>query len=434
MIEILYIILQVLIFLILFSSIPINKIIKVSNSKYPSLSENIAFNFVLHSNFILILCILNLDINKISIIYLTSIPLIYIFFLRNNFQNIKIFKKNSFYEFMLIFLVSLFIFIDMSNKLILSWDAEKFWLSKSLNFYNEFTIENLKNISRPHYPFLGPLISSLYWKLSFINEEYSRRLIFGFIYCSSVLLLINNLELSKLYKIIFFSLLLLVTYDYFLILSGNQEILIFSIICIVMNSFYKIKNNKNENLLLHLIIIILSCNLLMWIKQEGIFYSFFLIFTLFFIIKLTYKQKLLYLSIILGFFIFKLLIFKLYNLEISLNKSVVSSLALNDLFLKITFDRFLLVLKYFFFAPFQSYFLLLGIILYFLNKIGKTKINYLNFYILINFLFIFIVYLLIDNQEYNLKTGIDRLIFNVSPLIIILLVEIINKKIKNYFL
>ena len=143
------------------------------------------------------------------------------------------------------------------------------------------------------------------------------------------------------------------------------------------------------------------------------------------------KKKLLYLLIVTGFLILKLFIFKFYNLEISLNKSVISSFAINDLILKVSFDRIFLVLKYFFFASFQSYFLLLGIILYFLNRINKNKINYINFYIVINLLFIFIVYLLIDNQEFNLKTGIDRLIFNISPIIIILLIEIINKKIKN---
>ena len=431
MIEIFYIILQVCIFFIIFSVTPVSLNNKVFNSSHLLLSENIVLNFILHSNYILILCVLNLNINEIGIIYLISVLVIYVLFFKNHFKKKQLFKKNNLYEFIVIFIVSSVIFFDVGNKLILSWDAQKFWLDKSLNFYNEFSIDNLQNISRPHYPFLGPLLNSLYWKISFLSEEYAGRLIFGFIYCSSIFLLINNLILSKIYKIIFFSLFLLITYDYFLIMSGNQEILIFSIISIVLNSFYKIRINQKNNFIIHLFIIILSCNLLMWIKQEGLFYSFFLIFTLFFVTKVDNKKKLLYLLIVTGFLILKLFIFKFYNLEISLNKSVISSFAINDLILKVSFDRIFLVLKYFFFASFQSYFLLLGIILYFLNRINKNKINYINFYIVINLLFIFIVYLLIDNQELNLKTGFDRLIFNISPIIIILLIEIINKKIKN---
>ena len=430
MIELSFLILQVLIFFIFFWINPLIQNIKEPNQNSLSLSENISFNFIIHSNYILILCILNFNLKEMIIVYLLSIFVIYLFFLKKNFLKIKALKEVYIFEFIILYFISLVIFIDISNKLILSWDAEKFWLSKTLNFYNEFSIDNLKNVARPHYPFLGNLLNSFYWKLSFINYEYSGRLIFGFIYCLALILLVNNLLLSKTFKLIFLILLLFITYDYPLILSGNQEILIFSIICIVMNSFYKIKINK-KNILKHLIIIFLSCNLLIWIKQEGIFYSFFLIFTLFFILKLNFKQKFFYILTVIIFLSIKLFVFKFYNLEISLNKSVISSLAPYDLLMKISFDRIFLLLKYLFFAPFQSYFLLCGIIFYILNRIFKTKIDYLNFYILINFLFIFSVYLFIDNQEFNLKTGIDRLIFNISPFIIILLVEIVNNKNKN---
>jgi hypothetical protein len=430
MIELSFIIIQVLIFFIFFWINPLTQNINAANQDLFSLSENISFNFIIHSNFILVLSILNLNLKEMITVYLLSILITYLFFFKNNFLRIKALKKIYIFEFIILFVISSIIFIDISNKLIVSWDAEKFWLSKTLNFYNEFSIDNLKNVARPHYPFLGNLLNSFYWKLSFINYEYSGRLVFGFIYCLALFLLINNLILSKFFKLIFLMLLLLITYDYPLILSGNQEIFIFSIICIVMNSFYKIKINK-KNILTHLIIIFLSCNLLIWIKQEGIFYSFFLICTLFFILKLNFKQKFFYILAIIIFLSIKLFVFKFYNLEISLNKSVISSLAPYDLLMKINLDRIFLLLKYIFFAPFQSYFLLCGIVFYILNRIFKTKIEYLNFYILINFLFIFIVYLFIDNQEFNLKTGIDRLIFNISPFIIILLVEVVNNKKKN---
>ena len=274
MIELSFIIIQVLIFFIFFWINPLTQNINAANQDLFSLSENISFNFIIHSNFILVLSILNLNLKEMITVYLLSILITYLFFFKNNFLRIKALKKIYIFEFIILFVISSIIFIDISNKLIVSWDAEKFWLSKTLNFYNEFSIDNLKNVARPHYPFLGNLLNSFYWKLSFINYEYSGRLVFGFIYCLALFLLINNLILSKFFKLIFLMLLLLITYDYPLILSGNQEIFIFSIICIVMNSFYKIKINK-KNILTHLIIIFLSCNLLIWIKQEGIFYSFF---------------------------------------------------------------------------------------------------------------------------------------------------------------
>ena len=57
------------------------------------------------------------------------------------------------------------------------------------------------------------------------------------------------------------------------------------------------------------------------------------------------------------------------------------------------------------------------------------KINYLMsnmLYIIINYLFIFLIFLLTDNQEFVLKTSLDKLIFNISLFIILLHVEIVN--------
>ena len=46
-------------------------------------------------------------------------------------------------------------------------------------------------------------------------------------------------------------------------------------------------------------------------------------------------------------------------------------------------------------------------------------------------MFIFSVYLLLNDaqhpHEFQVKTGIDRLIFNMSPIIILLFVEMVNK-------
>ena len=238
MIELILIIFQLSLFIILFSINPfiINKISYDQTSV--SYNENISFNFLIFANLILILSFFNLKISQIINIYLIYISLFYFILLTKKFSTIsKTNKKDYFYDFIILFLFSAVVLIDISNKLVISWDAEKFWLNKTLSFYNGFSIENLQNLNRTHYPFLGGLINSFFWKLSFIDFEYSNRLILGFIYCLSLILLIENLLISKIYKLIFLLLFLIITYDYYKLFSGNQEILIFSFICFTINSF-----------------------------------------------------------------------------------------------------------------------------------------------------------------------------------------------------
>ena len=118
--------------------------------------------------------------------------------------------------------------------------------------------------------------------------------------------------------------------------------------------------------------------------------------------------------------------FRYYNFELSLNKTVLSDTSIYSLFNKISYERFALVIKYFIVSFFQNYFFFLGTIFYLIRKIYNIKNQFLNFYIIVNFLFIFIVFLFADNQEYVLKTSFDRLIYNISPFTIVLLIDLIN--------
>ena len=93
MIELSFLILQVLIFFIFFWINPLIQNIKEPNQNSLSLSENISFNFIIHSNYILILCILNFNLKEMIIVYLLSIFVIYLFFLKKNFLKIKALKE-----------------------------------------------------------------------------------------------------------------------------------------------------------------------------------------------------------------------------------------------------------------------------------------------------------------------------------------------------
>ena len=430
MMELISIIFQLSIFFILFSINPfiINKI--SYNKIAVSYNENISLNFLIFANLILILSFFSLKLSQIINIYLIYISLFYLILFTKKFSTIsKTNKKDYFYDFIILFLFSAVVLIDISNKLVISWDAEKFWLNKTLSFYNGFSIENLQNLNRTHYPFLGGLINSFFWKLSFIDFEYSNRLILGFIYCLSLILLIENLLISRIYKLIFLLLFLVITYDYYKLFSGNQEILIFSFICFTMNSFYKIKNKKNINL--NIFIILLSCNLLIWTKQEGMFYAFFIILTLFFVKSFKLKEKFYLLMFLFLVLSIKIIVFKIYNLHVSLSH-IAPDFSFQSLLSKLEFYRVIMIFKYFIFALFQNYYLLFGLVLLLINKILRNQNLYIDFYIYINLSFIFLVYLFVDHsdvtQEFILKTGIERIIFNISPIIILVFIEIVNKK------
>ena len=430
MTELILIIFQISLFFILFSINPfvVNKILY--NKTTVSYNENISLNFLIFANLILILSIFSLKISQIINFYLIYVSLFYLILFKKKLTTIsKTKKKDYFYDFIILFLFSAVVLIDISNKLVISWDAEKFWLNKTLSFYNGFSIENLQNLNRTHYPFLGGLINSFFWKLSFIDFEYSNRLILGFIYCLSLILLIENLLISRIYKLIFLLLFLVITYDYYKLFSGNQEILVFSFICFTVNSFYKIKNKKDINL--NIFIILLSCNLLIWTKPEGMFYAFFIILTLFFVKSFKLKEKFYLLVFLFLILSIKIIVFKIYNLHISLSH-IAPDFSFQLLLSKLEFNRVIMIFKYFIFALFQSYYLLFGLVLLLINKMLRNQNLYIDFYILINLSFIFLVYLFVDHpiadQEFILKTGIERLIFNISPIIILVFIEIINKK------
>ena len=107
--------------------------------------------------------------------------------------------------------------IDISNSIALGWDAQKFWIHKTINFFNNGTIENLKHLDKGDgydYPYLGNLPWAIFWKISLLKEEYFGKLFYGFIYIVPILSLTNRLHASLYSKIIIFLIILLLTYDY----------------------------------------------------------------------------------------------------------------------------------------------------------------------------------------------------------------------------
>lgn len=428
MIEIFNIIIQFLLFIFIYSIniLPISK-----NHINIGRNEIITFNFLIHSNLILFLSVLNLSFLKITYIYLIILFLVLIVNFKANISFFRKIKKKNLFFFLLIFIVSFIIMLEIAANPILSWDSEGHWIYKTIHFYNNNSIETLNKLFHPHYPFLGPLLSATYWKISFIPYEYSGRLIFSFIFCLSIFNLVNNLNSSKIIKMIFFFLIIILIYDFNIIFTGNQEVLIFSLICFALKNLSQIQ--KKNKYFYEKIQILLICNLLIWTKQEGYFYSLFLILCLFFV-SANKKLNITYLFVVLIFMALRISVFKYYDIEIYLNKTVfeLSSFDYYNLTHYVNFSKFYQLVKNFIFSIFLDHFFLLGIFLFFLSLKLNIKFLYLNFYIYINFLFIFFVFLISENQAFILKTSLNRLIFNISPFIIILITEIFNtcKKLK----
>ena len=427
MIELINIVFQLIIFILLFSvgnfSVFSKKnTFELVDTNYEILSKNI----IVQLNFILFLSFFNLSLDKIIYSYLIFLIVFLLINLRYFFSYKQILNIKVFF----LFFICLVIFFNISFNLTLSWDTEKFWFQKVLNFYNGNSIDNLTNTNRSYNPYLGDLIWAFFWKLSLISEEYSGRLFYGFFYIVSISLLVSNLKTRNIYKFIIILLIIIGTYDYRILFSGNKEILIFSILCLMlhfMNKFFQKKSlNKNNEVLFF----ILSINLLLWSKQVGFVYLISLLIPLLFLSKLKLNNKLLILISSFTFYFLKLFIYKFYNFDLNLKSCCYNDFTISGILNKITFDRFLLVISYLFFYILQNFIFVIGFIFLALgirNKKFFFENSYLYLIIFLNLIFFIIIYILTDaDLDLMLRTGIERLIFMFLPVFLLVIINYLN--------
>ena len=211
MIEIFFILSQ---FFIIFSisSFNIFALIDKNKKQYnSSLPDNISLSIFVYLNFILLISFFNLSLKNIIFCYfIYLLILIFVYFYR--YKKVILVKNNYFFYFILLFTTSFILFIEVANNLILGWDVQKFWIYKQLNFLMVIQLQ-IYLIYLIHGT-LGSLAWSFFWKLSLIEYEYSGRLYYVFIYLSSLLLVIKNLELSKINKLLIFIFLIILSHDY----------------------------------------------------------------------------------------------------------------------------------------------------------------------------------------------------------------------------
>ena len=180
----------------------------------------------------------------------------------------------------------------------IEWDGHH-WITKALVFFHNKNIHHLQESIMPEYPHLGGYVWAFFWKNSILELEYFGRYFYIYFYIVSIFTIFNvlNFKSEKLSYILIFALIFL-SYDPYLF-SGYQDYLIFSTLAIsarfiALIDFDKIIDYKK------IIIILLTMHLLMWFKDEGLFY--FLIFgtLLIFLSKSSIRTKLLLFVLILS--------------------------------------------------------------------------------------------------------------------------------------
>ena len=429
MIEIFYILIEIL-FITTFFSLPIILIDKNYYTKSLKFNfiDKISINLIIFANILFLFSVLNINTKYFLYLYILVLFYLVLFnFKKIYFKNIKIE-----YFFIILLLFTFLLSIDLADQIYFSWDAKSNWFFKTLNFYQNQNIENLKNFNNFDYPHLGPFIWSFFWKFPHGKFEYLGRIFYIFIYLLSILSVSNCLKVENLEKAIFAILLISLTYNYELF-SGLQDVLIFSSILLFVRFAYLIyeKNNRSDNLLL-ISILVGIFNLLCWTKNEGVFYGFFLFFALFVTFNFSkLDKKFIILGTILVLLI-RILFFKYYDTQLNPEYFQMRE--------TISFDFILLIHKLktvtFYTLIYVSqnpiYLITIPILAYIIYKYSRKNIvNFITYFFILNFIFIYLTYMFkMDEVELLIKASMKRVIFQTSGFYFLIIIIYINNYVK----
>tara|TARA_Y100000590_G_scaffold450299_1_gene589726 strand:- start:2812 stop:4074 length:1263 start_codon:yes stop_codon:yes gene_type:complete len=386
----------------------------------------IPISIVLLSFALLLLSFLSIDL-KIVKYFIWTIFFINLFFI---FTEKKYLYLNNI-KFFFFFLIVLVLSIDLSVNLKLGWDAQNYWIIKSLNFVNGDSVYNLKNLPRPEYPYFGSYLWAVFSSISFLGYEYFGRIFYIYLFCVSLFTICNLLEYKNNIKILSFFLLIIIFNNDF-IFQGYQETLIFSYAIFVSYLVYEFRNSFADKKIITLILI--NFFLLFWIKNEAFIFSLIFIACILFYAP----QNKIYLLIGLIFMLFfRLYLFKVFNFDLNFqsgNYEKIDTSYLNEI---ISVDKILTIIKYTIFASFKIPIIILviisGILAFSLKKNFIYKIFTTNLFL--GLLFFFLAYLSSAFPlKFHMLFSADRLLFQVVGFNIILIIILMNHfKIKKLF-
>ena len=429
MIEIFYIITEIL-FIITIFSLPIILVDKnyYVNSLKLNLIDKLSINLIILVNVLFLFSILNIHTKYFLYLYFLVLFFLILFnYKKINLKNIKI---NYFLIFLLLF--TFLLSIDLADQVYFSWDVQRFWFFKTLNFYQNQNIENLNFFLASDYPHLGTFIWSFFWKFPHGEFEYLGRIFYIFIYLLSILSLSDCLKLERLEKLIFTILLISLTYSYELF-SGLQDVVIFSLILFFARFVYLIfENNQKLNNFFLILVLLGLFNLLSFTKNEGIFYGLFLLSSLFVTYNFSkFDKKFIIFGTLLILFI-RVFLFKYYDTQLNLTYYEMEE--------TVTFDVALLIQKIktitFYILIYVSQNLvylmtmpLLALVIY--RCPHKKIINFIIYFFILNLIFIYLAYMFkLSEVELQIKASMKRVIFQTSGFYFLIIIIYINNCVK----
>lgn len=427
MIEIYYIISQIL-FITFLVSTPIflvneNFLIKKLDVNF---LDKISISLIFLINFLFLFSIFSFDIKYFLYLYI----LIFFFLLLKKKKKIDFKKFKTTYSFYFFILLIFLLSIDLADQIYFSWDTKSNWFFKTLNFYQNQNIENLKNFNNFDYPHLGSFIWSFFWKFPHGNFEYLGRIFYVFIYLLSIFSVSSCLKLDNLEKTIFSILLISITYSYDLF-SGLQDILIFSLILLFVRFIYLINENKNNNFL-YLIVLLSLFNILCWTKNEGIFYGIFLFFSLISTQSFSHQDKKIIFLGVIFIIILKILLFKYYDNQ--LNPEYFEMRKTMSFDLTLLLEKFKTITFYIFIYVSQNpiYLITMPTLFYVIFKYPrKNMTNFVLIFLISNLVFIYSTYMFkMTEVELLIKASMKRVIFQTSGFYFLIIIIYINNYIK----
>jgi|TARA_B100000795_G_scaffold218935_1_gene173142 hypothetical protein len=431
MIELTAIFIQFFLFLIIcsfpFNPKNLNKLIRSPESSFNYIDCH-AINIIVLINILLITSFFNIQLRYT---FLTLLLFSSIFLVLRRKEVLLLINRKNITKFIFFFIVTISIFISTAQSLKLEWDGFH-WITKALVFFNDTEIQNLKYSEMFQYPHLGGYIWAFFWKNSLLELEYFGRLFYIYFYLISIFTVFNiaKFKSDKLIFILIFSLIFL-TYDPYLF-GGYQEYLIFSTLIIAARFISTINFTKKiEYKKIFLILLIMS--LLMWFKNEGIFYL--LIFgTLLIILNNNSNTSKLLLFI---------LILSVIYLQKFLQENIIGIYGMNGQYMNDQFVEHLLnfkplmlqalaISKHIIIATIKYPLWILIFFSFIFSNTFKNKkgsfIKYLFFAFILNILFIYSIYLYAPiTNEHILSVTMDRIMFQTSGFYIPVLILILNK-------
>ena len=430
MIEFFYIFFSVFV-LCLLVFVPINNIFFIKKKNLDiNIFDYTTLNILVFSNILLIFAIFKISISfSVYIFYLLIFLTIFLFkkFIKNN-----ILKKKVCYYFSFLFLIFFILSIDIAYYLTLGWDAQSIWFPKAISFYNDESLSEISKFSRhPEYPFFGSLSWAFFWKFFHLEKEYIGRFFYLLIFLISIFNFVDILKISRTKKFLLSLIFISLIYDYWHF-RGYQEIIIFSLILIISKYLYFIFC-ENQTKIKFLIIILISSNLVIWTKNEGIFFILFIHFLLLFS---KYEKKIKVLNIILVLILISLrfLIYKIYNLEIGLQDNY----NLSNIFIvfseNLTLLNIILIMENIFLTIFKFPIILISLIFSLILLFDKSVIKNVLFvymYLLVHLGFIFIIYLSTSTDvNWMVVTGLNRVFFEASSIYLLFPTFYLKRKFK----